>query len=60
MTIDTSRGPAKIYQFPVRGRVDAPREETKPATDPRLQRVSFGSCWYHEAAIEESGRTFEH
>lgn len=61
MATNVSHGSAKIYQFPVRGRKAAgdDREQIKPVTDPRFQPVlgdTFGSGWYHEAAIEEEKR----
>jgi hypothetical protein len=65
MVTNVSHGTAKIYQFPVRGRMTAGgnREDIKQTTDPKLQRVTgdtFGSGWYHEAAIEEAKRPREH
>jgi hypothetical protein len=61
MATNVSHGTAKIYQFPVGGRkaVGGDREQMKPTTDPRFQPVlgdTFGSGWYHEAAIEEEKR----
>ncbi|MEH2509243.1 hypothetical protein V1291_000597 [Nitrobacteraceae bacterium AZCC 1564] len=61
MVTNVSHGTAKIYQFPVRGRKTAggDREQIKPTTDPKFQPVlgdTFGSGWYHEAAIEEERR----
>jgi len=58
-TTSFSRGSAKIYQFPVRGRMTAgePREKAKSAADLALQRACEAACdsgWYHEDAIRES------
>ncbi len=56
MATNVSHGTAKIYQFPVPSRKTAggSREQTKPAiNDPGVEPTSFGSGWYHEAAIEE-------
>lgn len=64
MTTDTSQGAAKIYQFPTGGRASlaTAREGFKPAADlqQRAPSAAFGSGWYHEAAIEESRRAFDH
>ncbi|WP_424631858.1 DUF2735 domain-containing protein [Bradyrhizobium sp. SYSU BS000235] len=61
MASNASHGTAKIYQFPVRGRKTAggDHEPIRPTTDPRFQPVlgdTFGSGWYHDAAIEEEKR----
>jgi uncharacterized protein DUF2735 len=58
MTTNSYRGPAKIYEFPVRGRfkgVVRPDESTSTAnfTSPRVADVVSGSSWYHEAAVQE-------
>ena len=49
---------AKIYQFPQKARVDAgvPGGSSRPVAElwgPRLERMDFGSGWYHEAAMQE-------
>jgi hypothetical protein len=52
-------GSAKIYQFPVRARTTSAsnREQTKSSaefTSPQITETTFGSGWYHEAAIQEA------
>jgi hypothetical protein len=55
---------ARIYQFPA-SRVRAAAQAVKPTSQPRpvgiapspATSTSFGSGWYHEAAIEEARRT---
>jgi hypothetical protein len=58
MTTNSYGEPAKIYQFPVRGRFKGAvrRDESASApklASPRIPEVAFGSGWYHEAAIRE-------
>ena len=64
MTTNSYRGPAKIYDFPARGRFAerGQSEESKSAANPAVQgnflapgaaKVVFGSSWYHEEAIRE-------
>jgi hypothetical protein len=63
MTPSFHQGSAKIYQFPVRARPAAPRDQAPAAveiTAPGIIEVACGSGWYHEAAILESQRTGEH
>jgi hypothetical protein len=60
-----SQESARIYQFPARGRktVDSRREDSNSAIDgaaPRVSATTFGSGWYHEAAIQDAKRTGEH
>jgi hypothetical protein len=61
MTTNFYQESATIYQFPARVRktIDGYTEEFNPAADLALARVSFGSGWYHEAAIQESKRPWE-
>jgi hypothetical protein len=64
MTKTFHAGPAKIYQFPVKTRSDiaARSGETKvsetlltPNLAPvRVAKMTFGSAWYHEEAIQEA------
>ena len=60
MTSSISRGSAQIYELPPRGRFALNvRDQSRPRTNlesPLLVKVSAGSAWYHEAAIEEAGR----
>jgi hypothetical protein len=62
MNTGLHQGSAKIYQFPLRGRLalGARLEETKSATEINAPRTVCGSGWYHEAAIQDSERTGEH
>ena len=66
MTTSSERGPAKIYDFPARGRFAAAArgqsEDSKAAADfaapekllaPSVGRAVFGSSWYHEEAVQE-------
>jgi hypothetical protein len=64
MTANFSQESAKIYQFPARDRkiAEGCREEINSTIDLTALRVSaatFGSGWYHEAAIQESKRIRE-
>jgi hypothetical protein len=55
MTTDISRGSARIYEFPRRGRF-AVRDESRERTNLEAQaatRAAVGSGWYHDAAIAE-------
>ena len=59
MTTNLGRESAKIYQFPTRTPLsgNALRGKTKSTADLKtvqLPEVSFGSCWYHEAAIRDA------
>ena len=56
MNTDAARMSAKIYQFPPRGRLAAGSSraiERKNIGEPERAAISFGSAWYHEAAIQE-------
>ena len=56
MTTNSYGEPAKIYQFPVRGRFKgAGRLDDSAPTlaSPRVPEAAFGSGWYHEEAIRE-------
>jgi hypothetical protein len=63
MNQDLQPRSARIYEFPL-GRVRAVAQATKPTSQPRpvsavpfrTPGASFGSGWYHEAAIEEEAR----
>jgi hypothetical protein len=55
---------AEIYEFPKRGRSDigGQHEDNNAANEfasPHLPEVSFGTGWYHDAAIQESRRPFK-
>ena len=59
MTMNMSRGSAKIFEFPARGRfaVGGGRDEAKPVADltpPRVAPTIFGGAWYHEAAVQDA------
>ncbi|WP_441229743.1 DUF2735 domain-containing protein [Tardiphaga sp. 215_C5_N2_1] len=55
---------AKIYQFPVGGRASVgPRGRPSKPLDLRastVKTVADYDSWYHEAAIQEANRTYEH
>jgi hypothetical protein len=55
---------AKIYQFPVGGRGSVgPRGRLSKPLDLRastVKTVADYDSWYHEAAIQEANRTYEH
>lgn len=52
---------ANIYKFPVRARAQASsRASYSPVAElhgPRLERMDFGSAWYHDAAMEDAQRS---
>lgn len=59
MTIGLHRETAKIYEFPVRGRAGVIARQEAAAAEaktPRLPQTSFGSGWYHDAAIADAER----
>jgi hypothetical protein len=62
MTTNVSRGSAKIYTFPPRGRfaVGGLGEESELAANvqlPRGVKIASGGGWYHDEAIQaEQGR----
>lgn len=58
MALTTQHGSATIHQFPARMRStavarDGGRAAVTELRGPRLERMEFGSAWYHEAAMEE-------
>jgi hypothetical protein len=61
MTSSVHRGPAKIYQFPLKARTPAGHlDDGKRAADiasPPIADTEFGSGWYHDEAIEEAERS---
>ena len=66
MNTNPNHGSARIYQFPAGGRAalgGSRYEETKTATDLAASRINetacSSSCWYHEAAIQESKPAWE-
>ena len=57
MTPNSHGGPAKIYEFPRRGRFAERGQREEPASAGRLPSAAnavSGGSWYHEAAIQES------
>lgn len=56
MTANFQRESAKIYQFPVRGRMAGPGQFTaQPAAIVSAQVAqALGGSWYHEEAIQEA------
>ena len=59
MPTSFGRESAKIYTFPLGGRplVGGSRQAKPAAPQPQIVGDSFGSGWYHEAAIREDERT---
>jgi Protein of unknown function (DUF2735) len=58
MTTNVQTGSATIYEFPRRGRfaVSGQADASTSIANPALQRapkISFGSGWYHDEAIQE-------
>jgi hypothetical protein len=56
MTPNSHGGPAKIYEFPRRGRFAERGQLDEPASAGRLPSAAkavFGGSWYHEEAIQE-------
>jgi hypothetical protein len=60
MTTSISRGSARIYEFPPRGRFALNgRDESPPRANLEAQplvKAASGSGWYHDAAIQEAER----
>jgi hypothetical protein len=58
MTTSISRGSARIYEFPPRGRFALNGREAsqlRANLEPQpLVKVASGSGWYHDAAIQEA------
>jgi hypothetical protein len=54
MATSFQRESATIYEFPLRGRFAAKREEAERAA--AAPRVVFGSGWYHDEAIQDAER----
>jgi hypothetical protein len=56
MSTSMSRASATIYTFPPRGRFAIHEQDTSvPATGfqvPRGVKISYGSSWYHDEAIQ--------
>ncbi len=58
MNTNTYQGTAVIYQFPTRSRnAVAEHRRNADAADLMTQRIAdaLSSCWYHEAAVKQSG-----
>ena len=56
MTPNPHAEPAKIYEFPRRGRFAERGQREEPASAGRLPSAAkavSGGSWYHEAAIQE-------
>jgi Protein of unknown function (DUF2735) len=65
LNTDSSRGSAKIYQFPAGGRAALGGRRygdamTDPANAPRVNEALCSDSWYHQAAIEESKPVRDH
>lgn len=60
MTPNSTQPTAKIYQFPVGGRAALSNRLEPAKTAVEYARVSTGSGWYHDEAIEEANRGSEH
>jgi hypothetical protein len=61
MTASSYRESATIYQFPKGGRaaLGGRRDEANTAEKlavPRTARVTSGSAWYHEEAVQQAER----
>ena len=55
MNANTERGSAKIYQFPVGGRSRAGTQRNDSnGAQTAMPRITFGSSWYHEEAVQEA------
>jgi len=52
MTTDTHRHTAKIYDFPSGARPKNAKALPQ-MTAPKLMEAEFGSCWYHDAAVDK-------
>ena len=61
MTTSHDRVSAVIYEFPVRGRFAKPSQHNEMAAanvlSSRVAKISYGSGWYHDQAIEEDERS---
>ena len=62
MTESLNRSSAKIYQFPKGGRASLHgqrlvKQAAAIVPSRRVKPVEFGSCWYHEAAIEDAAES---
>ena len=57
MTTSSSRGSARIYEFPPRGRFALnARDDTQSPINLEAQalpKVAYGSGWYHDQAIQD-------
>ncbi len=57
MASTTHIATAKVYKFQARGRTQpVSRGGYSPVAElhgPRLERMDFGSAWYHDAAMDE-------
>jgi hypothetical protein len=67
LTTPHTRPTAKIYEFPVGGRASVgPRraavkpQPTRPGLDLKVTPTEAGSGWYHDAAIQDAKRTWDH
>jgi hypothetical protein len=56
MDTNVSHGSATIYQFPKNGRAGLASSRAIPEMrSPSIASTEFGSGWYHDAEIRESG-----
>jgi hypothetical protein len=53
MATELNREPAKIYQFPLRGRFAGHGLADESIAAASYSSPSFGSGWYHDEAIRE-------
>lgn len=58
MSAQNERTPAKIYQFPVRGRFANPNGDFRH--DNAFPTVSIGDAWYHDDAMKEEQKARKH
>jgi len=56
MTERIEQGSARIYQFPVRTRTMADRDEAVAHVPAKVAVSVGGGAWYHEEAIREERR----
>jgi hypothetical protein len=61
MTMNLGRESAKIYQFPTKVPLSADARRTKVKSTVDLKNtppieITYGSGWYHDAAIREADR----
>lgn len=62
MSMSGHRESARIYEFPRRIRAatgEQRRNDNKPVVLQSMPfpQIEFGSCWYHEAAVQDADQT---